>query len=186
MLGRLWGGELFSFCSLATSPLCSALREPSVWASSRAQERDPEACPAQGHAQLLSALGCPLSLGLSRAAEPELCLALWATRIPGEDWHRVRISGKSHSPPGWRPRPTWHPKASAPQWEARTGGGCRAEVGGVPGWLPDLPPSSLGSRRGRHHATVLLPPQGRREREAENKVKEERGFPVSGSGLRWN
>lgn len=136
------GGELFSFCSLATSPLCSALREPSVWASSRAQERDPEACPAQGHAQLLSALGCPLSLGLSRAAEPELCLALWATRIPGEDWHRVRISGKSHSPPGWRPRPTWHPKASAPQWEARTGGGVQGRCGGW-AWLAPRPASQL-------------------------------------------
>lgn len=41
--------------------------------------------------------GCRLSQRLIGAAELPRCLAQWAARIPGEDWHSVNISGKSHT-----------------------------------------------------------------------------------------
>lgn len=72
------------------------------------------------------------------------CLAHWAVKIPGEVWHSVKISEKSHNPPGQCPRLTWHPDASPPEWEARTRGGGSQGRGEVqPGWLPDLLPACL-------------------------------------------
>ena len=107
-----------------------------------------------------------------RSSGARLCLAQWAAWIPGEDWHSLTISGKSHSPPGRSPKLTWHPKTSASQWEARTGGP-RAEAGVQPGrapraasWLAGLPARSIyGS--GCFPSCRRIPPRGRRQREGE-------------------
>lgn len=57
------------------------------------------------------------------AAGPDLCLAQRAVQIPREDWHSLEVSGKSHSPPGPCPKPTWHLNAAPSRWEAGLGRG---------------------------------------------------------------
>lgn len=123
----------------------------------------------------------------SSSAEPPLCLAQWPVWIPGEDWHSVKISGKSHSPPGQCPRPTWHPQDSPPPWEARTGVGVGGHSRGggwvQPDWLPDLSPGSSASQQGQ--ATTApgswLPPQeGGKEKRSEGGGE----APAPGVGIR--
>lgn len=85
-----------------------------------------------------------------------------------EDWHSLEISGKSHSPPGRCPKPTWHPAASLlcgrQDWGAL--GKRRAA------WLPaHLAPSEaeLGPPR----------PEGMEKRKREG--EEEKEAPASGA-----
>ena len=127
---------------------------------------------------------CPLPRRPTRAAEPDLRLAERAAWIPGDVWHRATISGKSHSPPGQRPRPPWHPKASVGSQAWRPQGRGRGAA-----WLVPRPASRLTRLPARTNlrsscfpAGFLLGEGGRRK--VKRKGKEEREVPTSGVWIR--